>query len=94
LAARINPSKGSKPDKLMRQALLLELGAEHTMPDGVKVKKLRLVAKALVTQAIDGDVAAIKEINDRVDGKVPQAVQGTVDGTLSVIIKKMVDEGE
>lgn len=38
--------------------------------------KLRAVADALVTKALTGDVPAIKEIADRLDGKVPQAVIG------------------
>lgn len=38
--------------------------------------KLRAVADALVTKAISGDVAAIKEVADRLDGKVPQAIVG------------------
>lgn len=38
--------------------------------------KLRAVADALVNKAITGDVPAIKEIADRLDGKVPQAVVG------------------
>lgn len=38
--------------------------------------KLRAVAEALVTKAMTGDVPAIKEIADRLDGKVPQAVVG------------------
>lgn len=38
--------------------------------------KLRKVADALVDKAMTGDVPAIKEIADRLDGKVPQAVIG------------------
>ena len=38
--------------------------------------KLRAVADALVSKAISGDVVAIKEIADRLDGKVPQGVVG------------------
>jgi hypothetical protein len=38
--------------------------------------KLRAVAEALVTKALTGDVSAIKEIADRLDGKVPQALIG------------------
>lgn len=38
--------------------------------------KLRAVADALVDKARAGDVNAIKEIADRLDGKVPQGVVG------------------
>lgn len=41
--------------------------------------KLRKVADALVEKAMTGDVPAIKEIADRLDGKVPQAVVGDND---------------
>lgn len=37
--------------------------------------KLRAVADALVTKAISGDVPAIKEVADRLEGKVMQAVE-------------------
>lgn len=40
---------------------------------------LRQVAEALVKKALTGDVAAIREVADRVDGKVPQAVVGDND---------------
>lgn len=38
--------------------------------------KLRRVADALVAKAMGGDVSAIKEIGDRLDGKVPQGIIG------------------
>ena len=41
--------------------------------------KLRAVADALVKKAMEGDVAAIREIGDRLDGKVPQALAHTGD---------------
>jgi hypothetical protein len=41
--------------------------------------KLRAVADALIEKAMNGDVPAIKEIADRIDGKVPQAVVGDVE---------------
>lgn len=75
MVARITPSKGAKPDKLMRDALSIELHEECEVIDPVtrktgKVKKLRMVARALVHAGIAGDVAAIREINERMDGKV------------------------
>ena len=39
-------------------------------------RKLRKIAEALFDQAAGGDVAAIKEMGDRLDGKVAQAVIG------------------
>jgi hypothetical protein len=72
LAARKSPSKGGKPDKLMRHALMLELHREAKQADGKVTKRLRLVARKLVERAEQGDVPAIKEIFDRVDGRVPQ----------------------
>lgn len=71
MAARITPSKGKKPDKLMRDALVLSLHEEAKNSEGVMTKRLRLVASRLVDQAIEGNVTAAKEIFDRVDGKVP-----------------------
>lgn len=41
--------------------------------------KLRAVAQALVDKAITGDVGAIKEIGDRLDGKVAQQIVHTGD---------------
>lgn len=38
--------------------------------------KLRDVANALIEKAISGDVQAIKEVADRLDGKVPQGIVG------------------
>lgn len=55
----------------MRDALMLELKREDLI-DGEKVRRARRVAASLVNKALEGDVSAIKEINDRVDGKVAQ----------------------
>lgn len=35
------------------------------------------IADALVAKALDGDIAAIKEINDRIDGKAVQPIAGS-----------------
>lgn len=66
----------------MRDALMLELhGTVDTLdPSGtgrkLKIKRLRLVAIAMVNAAIKGDVTAQREIFDRADGKVPTEVRG------------------
>ena len=45
---------------------------------------LRHVARALIQKAIGGDAPAIKEIADRIDGKVPQAMVGGDEGESPV----------
>ena len=56
--------------------MLIALNAEG--PD----IRLRKVAEMLIKQALKGEAWAIKELADRIDGKVPQAqiIQGDEDG--------------
>jgi hypothetical protein len=55
--------------------------------DGVR---LRAIAEALLTKAADGDMAAIKEFADRLDGKAVQQVAGA--GENGEFITKMIVE--
>jgi hypothetical protein len=55
---------------------------------------LQAVALALVAKAREGDVPAIKEIADRLDGKVTQPIAGDDDGApiaIQAIVRKIVD---
>jgi hypothetical protein len=65
------PIGSQNKDKPFRDALRAAIADT----DG-EFKKLRKVADALVFKANQGDVAAIREIADRLDGKVPQAIVG------------------
>lgn len=47
---------------------LAAAGADH--------KALREIAAKLIANALDGKMDAIKELADRTDGKVPQAIVG------------------
>lgn len=76
MAPRINPSKGGKPDKLIRDALMIALKREHDV-DGKTSTKLNAIAAKLVELAIEGNTLAAKEIADRVDGKATQPVEHT-----------------
>ena len=40
-------------------------------------KKIDKLAEALIRRAEDGDVPALKELGDRLEGKVPQGIEGT-----------------
>jgi hypothetical protein len=60
-----NP-RGQQRDKIYREALRLELA---DMSEGVDLKKLRQIARAHIEKAASGDMQAIKELADRLDGK-------------------------
>ena len=51
-------------------------------------KALRLVAIALVAKAQQGDVPAIKEIADRLDGKVTQPIGGDSNAPITITWQK------
>jgi hypothetical protein len=57
--------------------------------------KLRDVADALVAKAAGGDVNAIKEIADRLDGKVAQALIGGDEDdapiAIQAVVRKIID---
>jgi hypothetical protein len=72
---------------LFRQALLLAL-AEGKDPR----RTLRGVAEKLIDLAIAGDVAAIREIIDRVDGKVPLALRGDDDDRKIIVEIRKFDK--
>lgn len=56
-----------KDGKIWRDAIKRAVLAD----DG---KRLRAIAEKLLDKASEGDVAAIKELGDRIDGKAAQAV--------------------
>lgn len=80
--------KGAKSFSAMLQIAINEAGSKPG------TTKLRDVADALVNKAVDGDIQAIKEVADRLDGKVPQAVIGDEENPLHfvhAITRKIID---
>ena len=55
--------------------------------DPTRPGRLRRAAESLLTAAADGDLAAIKELGDRIDGKAIQEVAAKIDATLEVTVK-------
>lgn len=94
MAANSTQPKGYKSDKLMRDALSVALHRAAVDADGKPTKRLNNVAAALVTAAEGGDISAIKEIFDRVDGRTPQAIIGDPDQplTIALIERRIVDK--
>ncbi len=62
---------GPKSDKLWRQAIMLAVN--RVSQDG-KTKHLDILAHRLIKSAAEGDISALREVGDRLDGK-PVAVQ-------------------
>jgi hypothetical protein len=80
-------NKNATKNKLWEDALRRALLAE----DG---KKLRSLADKLIARAEEGDVTALKEIGDRMDGKPTQTIGGDPDApihTVSRIERVIVD---
>ena len=74
--------EGKKADHRKPRIITQKLIARLNDAEG---KALDRLISALIAEAHDGDVAAIREIFDRVEGKVPQGVTGGEGGPLTVI---------
>lgn len=66
-----------KKPRLITQKLIAELQDA----EGAKLNK---IVRALVDKAGEGDVPALKEIFDRVEGKVAQTVENGDDGAFKI----------
>lgn len=71
----------SKPFKDALKKAVAEAGADD--------EALKLVAAALLEKAKSGDVQAIKELADRMDGKVTQPVAGDDDADPINVVHKI-----
>ena len=65
MAARRTP--GRDRDKMLRDALLISLN--RRAGKDLKTRRMQMVADALVDAAIKGELSALREVFDRVDGK-------------------------
>jgi hypothetical protein len=83
LAARKSPGN-QWTDKAWRDAIRRAVMRAHEDPK--KGKKLEALADQLVDEGLKGDVPALKEIGDRLDGKVPQAITGDNGGPVAMSI--------
>src|SRR5215471_1714403 len=79
------PPRGQQRDKPYREALRMELAAA-----GEDMKKLREIARTHIEKAVAGDMQAIKELADRLDGKPAQMLEHS--GPDSEPITKVVNE--
>lgn len=68
---------------------MLNIAIKEAHDDGRD--KLRAIADKLVDLAIEGDMQAIKEIGDRLDGKPSQAIDGILTHEAGDSIKALMD---
>jgi hypothetical protein len=69
-----NANSGRRQEKPFRDALMVAIkDAEATANS---TRKLRVIAERLLDEAAMGNVQALKEVADRLDGKVPQGIEG------------------
>src|SRR5262249_16766536 len=79
------PPRGQQRDKPYREALRMELAAA-----GADMKKLREIARMHIARCEAGDMQAIKELADRLDGRPAQSLEHS--GPGSSPIEKIVRE--
>lgn len=94
MAARKTPSGGAKPDKLWRDALMVAI---KRAGDNDPRPYIARIAERCVDMAVAGDMQAIKEIGDRLDGKAAQqlTLDGTgEDGAIQMIITGVRRDGD
>jgi hypothetical protein len=68
---------GQQRDKLFREALRMELAQA-----GENLKALREIAAVLIGEAKAGNIQAIKELADRLDGKPAQMLEHSAPSSL------------
>lgn len=87
-----NANSGRRAEKPFRDALRMELAAA-----GEDSRALRKIAKALIAAAEDGKMDAIREVADRIDGKVAQAIEGRLehaaDDTIMGLMERIASNG-
>lgn len=87
-----NPGGRPKRDKMITQHLIAELGA---VEPGMPGEKVRRIVIALIDKAMKGDVAAAREIMDRVEGRVTTVIGGDEERPLLVVrINRQTDPDE
>ena len=73
-----NAAKGREWHEALRYAL-----ANYEDDDIKRGQALKRIGKKLIEQALAGDMQAIKEIGDRIDGKAVQVIDATIEEVTS-----------
>ena len=89
MAATVS-AKGAKSDKVWRQAIMLAVNREVKVGKK-RTKYLDILAMRIVKLAGDGDISALREVGDRLDGRPAAEITGP-DGDMLTV--RFVIEGK
>ena len=84
---------GRAKDKVWGDAIRI---AVYEAYEGGDRKKLRVLADRLVDKALEGDITAMKEIGDRLDGKAAQSVEmsGAVETSYVAQMPEVIEDAD
>lgn len=68
----------------------LRRAVKRAVAKGAKTKRLEQLADKCVELALAGDMQAMKEIGDRLDGRAAQAVVGANNGPITLRIERVI----
>ena len=83
-----NGSNGRKGDKPWTEAIRIAASVR----DEKGKRRLRAIAEKTVEEALKGDMSAIKEIGDRLDGKATQPTENRTTVNVKVSQRDIADE--
>lgn len=87
--AGVRGKSGKHADKLWRDAIRLAIARRDDGDD----KALHRLASKLIDLCEQGDLSALKELGDRLDGKPAQAIVGDDGGPMAIVFRWQ-NEGE
>ncbi len=82
MPARKKKPAGPKEDKIWRDALMRAV--RRRIGDKKNPQALEEIADVVVASALEGDMKAVKEIGDRLDGKPSQSLDVKTDTEIHV----------
>ena len=85
MATRKTPSSGSKSDKLWRDALMRAV--KRAADKAGKTKRLDKLADVCVEEGLKGNMQAMTEIGNRLDGRPTQTIAGDSDKPHELVIR-------
>jgi hypothetical protein len=81
------PAQIGLVEQRMRQALLRELMEPVPQESGEAPTTLELIARKLAKRALDGDMSAVKEVFDRIDGKSLAGVEPAIPAPQERVVR-------